>query len=352
MLKLIKTTSFKILVAITFVLALGFSFLLRHQIKEQYHHMIAFYKVYEGDKELKKGEFQKSIDYYNEALRLYPEHVKARYNLGNIYVAYEDYTSALSCYEEALKYKEDFLNARINLGILLAEQFFDYERAIKEYEKVIKIAPLIINIPFIYTNEAYVKSSKAIAYYNIGLAYKGQSLMSGENQIFSRHYLEKAAKSYEKSLKIQPDSYDTYFNLALTLQLLGYKEKATKAYCRAINLAPLKYDAHYNFAILLKDRQKYIDSIVELEKAGLILDSKDVGYSSYYIYEILGEVTQSARAQENYKDLMEKIDKNPVNTFHISYINGKVVSNDDFDRAIVQNMKYCSACEEDSAESK
>ncbi|MFA6988794.1 MAG: tetratricopeptide repeat protein [Candidatus Gastranaerophilaceae bacterium] len=346
MLKLIKKASFKILLSISLIFILIFAFLLRAQIKEQYHHVIAFYKVYKGDNEYKKGQFSKAIDYYNQALLLYPGHIKARYNLGNIYVAYEDYGSALACYEEALRYKENFLNARINLGILLTEQFFDYQRAIKEYEKVIKYAPIIINIPFIYNNESFVKNAKAIAYYNTGLAYKGQSLMLGDKNNFSKYYLEQAAESYKNALKIQPDNYDDYFNLALTFQLLGYKEKATSAYCKAINLAPWKYDAHYNFAILLRDRKNYVDSIIELEKAGLIIDTKGEGFSSYYIYEVLSEVTKSARAQGDYKSLMEKINNNPVNTFQLSYIDGKVVSTEDFDKAMVQNMKYCSACED------
>ena len=60
------------------------------------------YYVHKGDKFLKKHKLQKAINYYNRALQLYPQHYGAWYNLGNIYVVYEDYYSAVDAYEKLL----------------------------------------------------------------------------------------------------------------------------------------------------------------------------------------------------------------------------------------------------------
>lgn len=346
MLRLIKNTTFRMLMVVILIITIILCFAFKEQLLVQRDHVVAYYKVYEGDKYYKKKKLQKAIDYYNEALELYPEHVKARYNLGNIYVTYEDFDSAVFCYEKVLEYKPDFLRARLNLAIILAEEFHYYERALSEYKKVIDYSPFIIKVPIIYNNEHYVNVNKATAWYNMGLAYKGQSLLYGYKPNISRVYLEKAADSYKKALKIDPDNYDTNYNLGLTLHLLGLQTEATEAYCKAINISPLNYEAHYNLAILFRDSRNFVESVVELEKAGIILDAKGDVYISSYIYDVLNEVTSYARSQPNYKMLIEKINNAPVNNVQLRYINGKVVASEAFDMAIIENMRHCNTCQD------
>ena len=62
------------------------------------------YYVYKGDKAYRVMDTKDAIKYYNTALSFYPKHYGAWYNLGNIYVAYEDYSSALYAYAQAFKY--------------------------------------------------------------------------------------------------------------------------------------------------------------------------------------------------------------------------------------------------------
>ena len=174
----------------TILLVLNFHGWFITQIK----HTISYYHVYEGDKNFNKGDLQQAINNYNTALTLYPEHIKARYNLGNIYVAYEDFNSAAICYQKALQVYPDYFNARINLGIILSEELLNVDQAIQEYEKVIDSRPFMVNIPFIYNNYLYVKNSKASAFYNLGLAYKAKSLLVSQNKALSRYYLDKASR--------------------------------------------------------------------------------------------------------------------------------------------------------------
>ena len=65
---------------------------------------------------------QEAINYYQAALKLFPEHYEAWLNLGNIYVAYEDYYSATQAYENAIMAKDNYTIARMNLGIITAEK--------------------------------------------------------------------------------------------------------------------------------------------------------------------------------------------------------------------------------------
>jgi len=344
MLRIIKNVFVRITVLLIVIAGLLLGFAFQDGLMEAGDRVVAYYYVYLGDKKYQKRKLQDAIDYYNKALALYPGHYKARYNLGNIYVTYEDYESAELCYKEALKYKPDYLNARINLAIIQTEQLLNFDEAIKNYQIAINTNPLIIKIPFIYNNEPSLINKKAVAYYNMGLAYRGQSLLYAENPGATRRFLEKAAHCYRNALKFEPDNYETHYNLALTLHLLKNLTEAHTEYCKAIELEPLNYEAHYNLAILLKEMKNYAASASELEKAGLILDSRGDGYKTAYIYAVLSEVNERASIQKDYDYLVERIDDEPAKPTGITYLNGKVVITDELDKAILENMKNCESC--------
>lgn len=309
----------------------------------QAKHTVAYYYVYKGDNFYKKGDLQKAINNYSDALRLYPGHVKARYNLGNIYVAYEDFDSAIMCYEDALKYYPDYINARINLAIMLSEQSLNFDRAIDEYKRAIETNPFRLNIPFIFDNSKSIKLNKAIAYYNLGLAYKSKSLLYPSNSSISYENIELAKESYSNSLKYDYENYDTHFNLALANHLLGNYVPAIEEYCRAMYFDPLRYEAHYNLGILLKQKNLYNESVSELEKANLILSSSGGSYQSAYIFDMYNEVSRSFFMNDSaqYKYILKNLG------FDVSQVkleDKKEDDNTDEKTDVVDEMKSCILC--------
>jgi tetratricopeptide (TPR) repeat protein len=361
------------------------------KIYETAKHTIAFFYVYQGDQDYKKFEMsdksdlatmqdevaedvtddentlQSALENYEKALELYPEHVKAQYNLGNIYVAYEAYEMAAECYEKSLKISPDFFNARINLGIVLDRKLKDIDKGIEEYKKVEESKLPIINIPFIYDNKYHILHSKAIAYYNMGLALRDKAVLLGLNGVSARIFLQKAVESYKNSIEIEPNVYDSHYNLAIAYHLLQRKREATEQYCKAINLSPLNYEAHYNLAILLNDEGKYKDSVDALEKAGLLLDANGNTEKSKYIYYFLNEVSQriifknetlppqtpSSKEGGN-KNLTEYQNnlilenagwkKDQKEYPWLVYENGKVKFDEKMEKAMLENMQTCNAC--------
>lgn len=288
---------FKSIIIFLFVIAITASFMYRDKVFLHIKYSMAYYYVFKGDKNYRKGLFQNAINDYNYALQLYPNHTKAQYNLGNIYAVFEDFYNAINCYEKALSTEPDYINARINLGIVLQEELHDIDRAINEYINAINAKPFLIKIPFIFDNSKSYKLSKAIAYYNLGLAYKSKALLYSYDPISERSYLMDAADNYKKSLKIESNNYSARYNLALTLHLLKNYSEAQQEYCKAIKIAPLNYDAHYNLAILLKETGRYKDSVKELERAGLILGIEGNIEKTEYIYQILDTTRQKAIIQ-------------------------------------------------------
>ncbi len=275
-------------------------------------HGKSFYQVYQGDIAYRKRNYQEAIEYYNKALKLYPKHVKARYNLANIYANFEDYESAVQEYNKTLKYDPGYLNARISLGIVLAENFLEFDKAIEEYKKVVKTKMRIINIPFLYNNTKQIINAKAIAYYDMGLAYRNKSMLYTEDTSKYRNLLSKAADCYEKSLVLNPNNYSAQYNLALTEHLLGFYTEALTDYCKALLISPLDYEAYYNLAVLLREKRMYKDAFEEFKNAGELIDYAGDSYKAARIYSMLSEVSQMAMAEYGYKpkDVLEKLNDN------------------------------------------
>ena len=307
-------------------------------------HGKSFYQVYLGDKKYKKGNYQEAVEYYNKALKLYPKHIKARYNLANIYANFEDYKSAVREYNKALKYDPGYLNARISLGIVLAENFLEFDKAIEEYKKVVKTKSHFIKIPFLYNNTKQIIEAKATAYYDMGLAYRNKSMLYTEDTSKYKNLLSKAADCYEKSLVLNPANYDAQYNLALTKHLLGFYTEALTDYCKALLISPLDYEAHYNLAILLREKRMYKDSFEEFKNAGELMNYAGNSYKAARIYSMLSEVSQMAIAEYGYKpkDVLEKLG-NSVETQGYQSKN-EFISAEEMGKVLKKEIKTKSVC--------
>ena len=309
------------------------------------------YYVHKGDKALKRQKLQKAIEYYNRAVSLYPGHYSAWYNLGNLYVIYEDYYSAVDAYEKAFEHNPKMIVARMNYGIVSAEKLGDFDGAIDQYDEIIKTKRHLLSIPFVYSNRKSYKMNKGLAYYNKGVAYKQKSIFLNDEYEMRRQYLLKALTAYKEACKILKKDYDARYNLALTYHLLGNYQEAGLAYCKAIELAPMNYEAHYNLAILLRHLKYYKESLEELEKATtLITNSGGSSNRQRYVFDVMNDVTRTILANSK-NDMIDKISdddgqaKQEEKPPTVTYINGKIVLTQELDDAIIKNFKVCGSKE-------
>ena len=335
-------------VLFTLLLIAGLGFLIYthpHFFIKQLDKVRGMYYVHKGDKEYKKLKLQKAINYYNRAVNLYPEHYGAWFNLGNIYVTFEDYYSAVESYEKAFEHNPKMMIARMDYGIVSAEKLGDFDGAINQYDEILNTKRHLLSIPFVYSNRKSYKVNKGLAHYNKGVAYKQKSIYSADNWENRRIYLKKALESYKEACKILKNDYDARYNLALAYHLLGDYREAGLTYCKAIELAPMNYEAHYNLAILLRHLKHYNESKEELEKALALLVNSTNGISSRqrYIFDVMNDVTRTILANTE-NDLVEKLSDEPANeTSKITYVNGRMVLTDDLDKAMIKNLKVCGA---------
>ena len=328
------------------------------------------YYVYKGDKAYHNLKMQKAINYYKKGLNLYPQHYGAWYNLGNIYVAYEDYQSALDAYANAYKHNPKMMIARMNHGIISSEKLGDFDSALDQYQKVIETKRKLISIPYVYSNKVSYKENKAIAYYNIGVTYRLKSLYSSDDWELKRKYLSKAIDAYEKSIEIHPDSYDAQYNLGVAYHSIGDFDNAGKCYCKAIKISPMNYEAHYNLAILLRKKRLFNEAYDEIDKAlTLITALNENGAIQRYVTIVMNDITRNVYLNEEYrrylqtildeekrkisqhmakndKDIVAKEDKNgkttdSITSVGINFINGKIVATEELDQAILENFGQC-----------
>lgn len=309
--------------------------------KVQINKVKGYYWIYQGDLAYKKRDLQKAVSCYEHGIKLHPRHYRAMYNLANIYVAYEDYYSALKNYEKALLVRPDYEVARIDYAIILSETYRTDE-AIEQYKKVINNKPKFYKIPFIADNKKSYNHNKGVAYYNMGIAYRTKSLLAGLNKKTSREYLNKASESYEEAVDILK-TYNSNYNLGLINQLLKNTQQAGYYYCRAMELQPMEYEAHFNLAVLLKDMEKYPQAAEEFKKAGLLLDSLSDNVKTKYLYDVLSDVNQKI-AITNDENYFKKLREEEEKSLSLKYKAGKLVIDDNSKGKDDEFMKSFANC--------
>lgn len=325
--KLLKLKIVKILLSILLISFIASLYFFKDWYVVQYHKCIGFYYVHKGDTAYKKQKYQSAIDYYKLALKNYPAHSRASCNLGNIYVSFENYYDAVEAYENALKYNPNFIVCRMDLGIVLAEKMADYDKAIQEYGRIVNTNPFTINIPFLFDSKKSTTVNKGLAYYNMGLAYRGKAVFMGDNSNTSRKYLKKAKEAYENAEKYLKNDYNNTYNLALTNHLLGEYNDAGNRYCKAINIKPDSFEAHYNFAFLLRTMNKNTEALTEFEKSTLLLDYYGDGKRNKYIFGVINEIKRRILNEGKYEQLKLRDSVTSLKDKDIVYSNGKVLAN-------------------------
>lgn len=312
-------------------------------LKEQYRHAKGTYYIYKGDKAYAADNMGKTLDYYLKGLELYPGHYEAWFNLGNIYTVHEDYYSAVDAYEHAIEANPRFVLARMNLGIVYSEDLGFFDDAIVQFDEIPRIKLFKLWIPFVYSNVKSVNTNRGLAYFNKGVAFRRKALyLPYEKQYLAYKYLGEAIKAYNRAAKILKKNPDVFYNRAVAHHLRGEFREAGLDYCKAIDLAPMRFESHYNLAILLRELNRPREAISELQKAALLItetpNSSDL--QTAYIFNLLNEVTRRLITSDEY--YTQKLTDEPAGSVSYTYVNGRIVPDEEFDKVMYKNFKTCA----------
>ena len=153
----------------------------------------------------REGRMAEATRYFQEALRLSPNHLIALENLGNAYRQQGNWDEARKALSNAVAVKPDDPEANYNLGMVFAQ--LDHTDEAHDYlQRALKLRP------------AYPEALN-----NLGVLY------------LRTRRRDQAVASFEQSIRVAPEFDQSYLNLAKVYALEGSEDKA-----RAILLELLK----------------------------------------------------------------------------------------------------------------
>jgi tetratricopeptide (TPR) repeat protein len=153
----------------------------------------------------REGRTGEAVGYFQEALKLSPDHRIALDNLGSAYRQQKSWDDARKTYDRALQINPNDAEAHYGLGMVFAQND-DTARAYESLQKALKLRP-------VYPE----------ALNNLGILY------------LRTQRRDEAVASFEESIRVAPAFDQSYLNLARVYLIEGAPDKA-----RAVLLALLK----------------------------------------------------------------------------------------------------------------
>jgi tetratricopeptide (TPR) repeat protein len=155
-----------------------------------------------------KGDYDRAIADFNEAIRLRPEYALAYNNRGNAWNYKGDHDRAIADYSEVIRFNPKYALAYNNRGAAWNYKG-DHDRAIADYSEAIRLNP-----------------EYALAYNNRGAAwnYKGDH--------------GRAIADYSEAIRVNPKDARAYLNRGVTRFALGRFELANADFFEALRVNP------------------------------------------------------------------------------------------------------------------
>ena len=289
-----------------------------------------------GLKNLKNNNLQEAKNFYNETLKINPNHIDANNNLGIVFFRLKEYQKAMNCYEKIIQINPNNVDAHNNLGIVL-HQLQEYQKAMNCYEKAIEIQP---NYAAAFYNcgntlKELGKYQKAIGYYEKAIEIQPNYVDAHNNLGIVLHQLreyQKAISCYEKVIEIQFNDVGAHNNLGNIYEELGDHQKAISCYEKVIQIEPNNLTSHWflmnTFPIIYKDlkeidhyRKKFDNSI---NKINYLLDTQPK-YTKEHLIDAINSSTNfylpyqgrdDFELQQRYANLIERITQKIYQDFH------------------------------------
>lgn len=163
-----------------------------------------------GYVQLERGQTQQALDSAKQAVDKDKSNAEAHNLLGLIYMSQSEYAKATEQLREAVRLNPYYTDAHNQLGICYRETK-DYDKGLKEFQ--------------IALNDKNYKTPEKI-YLNLGTLYDAQGILT------------EAARSFQKSVELNPNYTLGYLALGATYQKMGKPEQAASPLRKVISLAP------------------------------------------------------------------------------------------------------------------
>lgn len=184
-----------------------------------------------------KGEFDRAIADYGEAIRLKPNFAFAYYARGSAYIEKGEYDRAIADLDAAIRLAPDCAQPYNDRGVSY-ESKGQYERAIADYDEAIRLAP-----------------NFSLAYQNRGNAFREMGKY------------DKSIVSYDAAIRLDPKNFHAYHGRGLVYVQKGQYDQAVGDFDVAISLRP-DFDLAYNGrGFAYSSKEEYRKAIADYDTA-------------------------------------------------------------------------------------
>ncbi len=198
------------------------------------------------------GNYQKAIEYYNQAIDIKPLNVTLLNERGWVYHSLFKYDSALMDFKKAAEIGPDYYNY---FNIAYTMDFLDsIEAAIDYYNKSIELKS---DYHLSYNNRGYEyyrleEYDKAIKDYTISIELKDDYYLSYYNRGIAYNQKKKYTKAiadYKKAKNLTEDNSSIIYDIALTYDKVKNKNEALSYFNEYIKSAASSDSAKINYAV-------------------------------------------------------------------------------------------------------
>ena len=201
---------------------------------------------------LKRGQINKAIEQFQNALEINPNHEEAHSNLGIALVQKGQVDEAVVQYQKVLEIDPNFLGAYSNLGIALVQKG-QLDEAIDRFRKALEVNPNDVQA---HTNLGHAllekgRTDEAIAQFQKALGINPNYAEADNNlgnALLQKGRLDEATERYQKALKINPNYAEAHSNLGLAFAQKGRLDEAIDEFQEALRLKPDLSPAQSNLA--------------------------------------------------------------------------------------------------------
>jgi tetratricopeptide (TPR) repeat protein len=162
-----------------------------------------------------KGDYDRALETFNEAIRLNPLDAVTFYNRADVYYNKLDYKQAIADDDEAIRLDPKFADAYSDRGDAY-DLLRNYDRALADYDEAIRLNP-----------------SEADFYYNRGITYG------------NRKDDDRAIADYTTAVRLDPQNVDAFFNRGVMNKRKGDVDKAIADYTAALRVDPAMADGYF-----------------------------------------------------------------------------------------------------------
>ena len=271
-----------------------------------------------------KQQYDKALEEFNQAIKLYSGYAEAYFNRGMIFYKKKDYPDSLTDLNRAIQLDSQYTEAYFERGMLYCEEG-KYDKALNDFDKAIKL------------NSKYAEILKYSSEY--AKAYCGRGMLYCEEGKYDKALddFDKAIEldsEYAEILKQYPRYAEAYCGRGMSCAKMGQYDKAVTDFNKAIELYPQYPEAYFNRGKAYYDKEEFDKALTDYNRV-IELNPK---YAQAYAHR--GMTYYMIKQYENaIVDYTKAIDLN-LQSDWLYYDRGLAYSNKgDYDAAIADYNK-------------